>query len=206
MNDDEFLSLDVIQALFPQGNAQDPFSPASFKNLLMNAEGILLKLQTAYKLRTLSLHELSADKSAIEEELEEASTRATCLRTQLEDMASRVSEQDAKVADLTAQLEREKQARTAEKEAREKSIALIQASARDSRSYNEVPDILSEDLGISNAHGKQKKWRGKNDPILYISVSSIQELQERFLELLTQISKIVSKLLNIISTPPSAQS
>ncbi|TVY30040.1 hypothetical protein LHYA1_G002555 [Lachnellula hyalina] len=163
MNDDEFLSLDVTQALFPQGNAQDPFSPASFKNLLMNAEGILLKLQTAYKLRTLSLHELSADKSAIEEELEEASTRATCLRTQLEDMASRVSEQDAKVADLTAQLEREKQARTAEKEAREKSIALIQASARDSRSYNEVPDILSEDLGISNAHGKQKKWRGSAD-------------------------------------------
>lgn len=165
MNDDEFLSLDVTQALFPQGNAQDPFSPASFKNLLMNAEGILLKLQTAYKLRTLSLHELSADKSAITDELEEASTRATCLRTQLEDMASKVSEQDAKVADLTAQLEREKQARAAEKEAREKSIALIQANARESRrSYHEVSDILNEDLGISNAHAKQKKWRGKNDP------------------------------------------
>ncbi|TVY58849.1 hypothetical protein LCER1_G001655 [Lachnellula cervina] len=164
MNDDEFLSLDVTQALFPQGNAQDPFSPASFKNLLMNAEGILLKLQTAYKLRTLSLHELSADKSAITDELEEASTRATCLRTQLEDMASKVSEQDAKVADLTAQLEREKQARAAEKEAREKSIALIQANARESRrSYHEVSDILNEDLGISNAHAKQKKWRGSAD-------------------------------------------
>ncbi|TVY18755.1 hypothetical protein LARI1_G005267 [Lachnellula arida] len=145
-------------------NPQDPFSPASFKNLLMNAEGILLKLQTAYKLRTLSLHELSADKSAITDELEEASTRATCLRTQLEDMASKVSEQDAKVADLTAQLEREKRARAAEKEAREKSIALIQANARDSRiSYNEVSDILNEDLGISNAHAKPKKWRGSAD-------------------------------------------
>ncbi|TVY42548.1 hypothetical protein LOCC1_G006437, partial [Lachnellula occidentalis] len=148
----------------PADDAQDPFSPASFKNLLMNAEGILLRLQTAYKLRTLSLHELSADKSAIEDELEEASTRATCLRTQLDDMASKVSEQDAKVADLEAQLETEKEARMAEKEAREKSIALIQGNARDSRrSYNEVPDILSEDLGISNAHGKQKNWRGSAD-------------------------------------------
>jgi septal ring factor EnvC (AmiA/AmiB activator) len=132
----------------------------------MNAEGLLLKLQTAYKLRTLSLHELSAEKSAITDELEEASTRTTCLRTQLEDMASKVSEQDAKIADLAAQLEKEKQARAVEKEAREKSIALIQANARDSRkSYNEVPDISTEDLGISNAKSpaRQKKWRGKNN-------------------------------------------
>ena len=108
MNDDEFLSLNITQALFPQGggSAQDPFSPAAFKNLLMNAEGLLLKLQTAYKLRTLSLHELSAEKSAVADELEEASTRATCLRTQLEDMASKVSEQDDQIADLAAQLER----------------------------------------------------------------------------------------------------
>lgn len=97
MNDDEFLSLDISQALFPHGeNTQDPFSPASFKNLLMNAEGLLLKLQTAYKLRTLSLHEISADKSAIEDELEEATTRATCLRTQLEDMASKVRQKSPK--------------------------------------------------------------------------------------------------------------
>jgi hypothetical protein len=165
MNDDEFLSLDVTEALFPQGNAQDPFSPAAFKNLLMNAEGLLLKLQTAYKLQALSLHELSAEKSAIEEELDESSTRAQCLRTQLQDMASKVAERDATIADLAAQLAREKQLREEERQAREKSIALVRAKARGTRgSYNEMPDISIEDLGIATAktHSK-KKWRGSAD-------------------------------------------
>jgi hypothetical protein len=165
MNDDEFLSLDVSEALFPQGSAQDPFSPAAFKNLLINAEGLLLKLQTAYKLQALSLHELSGEKSAIEEELDESSTRAQCLRTQLQDMASKVAERDATIADLAAQLAREKQLREEERQAREKSIALVRAKARETRgSYNEMPDISTEDLGIATAktHSK-KKWRGSAD-------------------------------------------
>ena len=123
---DEFLTLDVTSALFPSGepSAQDPFSPAAFKNLLMNAEGLLLKLQTAYKLRTLSLHEISAEKEAMSEELEEAETRAKCLKSQLDDMAHQMSMKDASIADLAAELAAEKQARAEEKLAREQSIAL----------------------------------------------------------------------------------
>lgn len=147
LNDDEFLTLDVRSALFPGGepSAQDPFSPAAFNNLLINAEGLLEKLQTAYKLRTLSLHELSAEKSAMSEEIEEAETRARSLKSQLEDMARQVALRDSAMDELGAELAAEKQARAEEKAAREQSIALIGAR----RTKHLSIDTTNEDLGIS---------------------------------------------------------
>ncbi|TVY83173.1 hypothetical protein LSUE1_G004756 [Lachnellula suecica] len=164
LNEDEFLSLDVKKALFPQGSSQDPFSPAAYKNLLMNAEGLLLKMQNAYKLRTRSLHELRADHSALGEEEEEAATRAENFRTQLEGMATRVAQRDAAIVDLTAQLAKEKKARADEKQARELSVALVKSNAR--ASYTGVPDRSTEDLGIANAKSPiqdRDKWRGSAD-------------------------------------------
>jgi len=196
MNDDEFLSLDVSEALFPQGSSQDPFSPASFKNLLINAEGLLLKLQTAYKLRTLSLHELSAEKSAIEEELDESSTRAQCLRTQLQDMASKVAERDATIADLAAQLAREKQLREEERQAREKSIALVRAKARGS--YSDIP---IEDLGISTAKTHFKKWRGSAD----MSTEGESDAESGEAESVFSRSRSPTSLLTMESTPELGQ-
>jgi hypothetical protein len=159
IDNDEFLTLDITSALFPGNSpeAQDPFSPSSFKNLLMNAEGLLLKLQTAYKLRTLSLHELSANKSAMADELEEAETRVQCLRAQLEDMASRVAEQDQTIEDLVSQLAAEKQARAEEKEAREKSIALITSNRQEMERRKKRESCCEhEDLGIGK---ERRKWR-----------------------------------------------
>ena len=173
LDSDEFLTLDITSALFPSNSpgAQDPFSPAAFKNLLTNAEGLLLKLQTAYKLQTLSLHELSSTHSALTDELDEAETRAQCLRSQLEDMASKVSEQDRTIEELVSQLATEKQARSEEKEARQRSIALMTSSrlemdALHKRSSCSEHEHEHEDLGISNAEGRRdvhisgrKKWR-----------------------------------------------
>lgn len=165
MNSDEYLTLDINSALFPQGQDPDPFSPSAFKNLLMNAEGLLQNLQTAYKLRTLSLHELTAEKSAMEEELEESTTRAQCLRTQLEDMAAKVAAQDATIAELATKLDMERHAKAEEKEARDKSIALAKGNAPVVR---EGAEIMEEDLGIATAAspragGERKKWRGSAD-------------------------------------------
>ncbi|KAI9050203.1 hypothetical protein LZ554_006344 [Drepanopeziza brunnea f. sp. 'monogermtubi'] len=141
LNDDEFLTLNVTTALFPGGepNANDPFSPAAFKNLLMNAEGLLLKLQTAYKLRTISLHELSAEKSAMSEEIEEAETRARSLKSQLEDMAHQVSLKDSAIRELATELAAEKQAHAEEKAARHVS---------ERRGKHLSLDTTCEDLGI----------------------------------------------------------
>lgn len=66
---------------------------------------------------------------------------------------------------MATELEQEKQARALEKEAREKSIALVQAKARNSRrSYQERSEISAEDLGISNAKSPASlRWRGSAD-------------------------------------------
>ncbi|KAL2075040.1 hypothetical protein VTL71DRAFT_8820 [Oculimacula yallundae] len=166
LNDDEFLTLDVTASLFPNGepSAQDPFSPAAFKNLLMNAEGLLLKLQTAYKIRTLSLHELSAEKEAMSEELEEAETRAKCLKSQLDDMAHQMSMKDTAIAELAAELAAEKQARAEEKLAREQSIALVSARAERDRKHgsnsNMSIDTTGEDLGISASGRRRNRTSG----------------------------------------------
>jgi len=158
--DDQYLSLDIGKALFPSGDAadQDPFSPSSFKNLLTNAEGLLVKLQTAYKLRTLALHELAAEKEAQAEELEEAETRAKHLKLQLEDMAARVVSQDQEMIRVKAELVAERKARSEEREAREKSIALIK--------FNRPSPIeqgrTSDDFDREDKSAKQQPWRRSN--------------------------------------------
>jgi hypothetical protein len=164
---DELLTLDINAALFPNGTPADPFSPASFKNLLLNAEGILQKLQSAYKTQTLSLHEIQIEKSVMEEELEEAGTRAQMLKSQLENMATKVQESDVAISDLVEELAKEKKARQEEKEAREKSIALIRGNARSTRIQSQGTE-LDEDLGISDAVSPgikkdRKMWRGSAD-------------------------------------------
>ncbi|CAL3964502.1 unnamed protein product [Diplocarpon coronariae] len=153
-NSDEFLTLDIKSALFPGGepNANDPFSPASFRNLLMNAEGLLLKLQTAYKLRTLSFHELSAEKEAMSEGIEEAETRAQCLKNQLENLAHQVSSRDATIADLAAELAAEKQAHAEENLACKQSIALVTGR----RGKHLSIDTTGEDLGISHSRRRNR--------------------------------------------------
>jgi hypothetical protein len=151
IEDDELLTLDIHAALFPYSSKTQDISPSSFKDLLMNAEGLLLRLQTAYKLRTVSLHDVNAEKEAQDEELEEAETRTQCLKAQLQEMSNRVTEQDRVVEELVEQLVTEKQARVEERLAREKSISLIRASHE--RSLSEA-----EDLVVSKKH-RPRAWR-----------------------------------------------
>lgn len=121
---DALISLDINTALFPGGPA-DPFSPSSFHNLLTNAEGLLRRLQAAYKQRTISLHEVTSENSAQREELEEAETRARHLKLQLDDMAAKVAERDEAIKGLTKELVVERQQRHDEDEARKRSIILV---------------------------------------------------------------------------------
>jgi hypothetical protein len=139
---DTLLTLSIPTALYPAGppSPNAAFSPSAYKNLHLNAVGTLEKLHTAYKLRTLSVHELSAENEAQAEELEEAETRAQCLRTQLEEMARRVQDQDRAVEELVLQLAHEKEARAKEADAREKSIALIKSSRERAEGVSPPPD------------------------------------------------------------------
>ena len=124
---DEFLNLDISTALFPAGPV-DPFSPSSFKNLAQNAEGLLTRLQAAYKERTLSLHEMTTEKDTIAEELEGAETRSKHLKIQLDDMAAKLTEQDNAMMELVDELANAKRLKREEEEARKRTIRTVKPS------------------------------------------------------------------------------
>lgn len=157
---DDLLTLDIRSALFPAGE-NDPFSPSAFKNLLANAEGLLNKLQSAYKIRTISLQELAAEKEVQAEELEEAETRAMHLKMQLEDMAQRVMTHDEEMKKVVEALNKEKQARAEEKEAREKSISLIKLHTP---SPAQEVSPQSEDLEVESRQ-RHRPWRHSDGTI-----------------------------------------
>src|SRR5205823_6058494 len=108
--DDDLYSLDVRSALFPNG-LPDCFLPAAFKNLQANAEGLLSRLQTGYKMRTMELEEVNADRSAQQEELEEAETRAHHLKMQLANMAVKVQEEEQTMKEMAKELAMERNRR-----------------------------------------------------------------------------------------------
>ena len=124
---DEFLDLDINAALYPAGPA-DTFSPASFKNHMQHAEGLLLRLQAAYKERTIALRDMTVEKETQAEELEGAETRSKHLKTQLDGMSAKLAEQDKAMMDLVDDLANEKRLRREEENARKKSLRLVRPS------------------------------------------------------------------------------
>ncbi|SLM39529.1 hypothetical protein LPUS_10089 [Lasallia pustulata] len=147
--DDEFLTLDITAALFPQGPLT-PSSPPSFQTLLQNAESVLQRLQTAYKQRTTSLHDLTASYSAQAEELSEAETRARHLKQQLNNVTHKLAEQDAAMMNLVDELAREKQLRREEEEARKRSVKLVRTCAAEGDN-----DGLEEERSKFGRHGNR---------------------------------------------------
>ncbi len=124
---DELIDLDINKALFPGGPA-DPFSPAAFKNLVQNAEGLLFQLQAAYKERTILLREMTVEKETQAEELKGAEARGKYLKLQLDDMAAQTAKQDNVIMDLVDDLAREKQLRREEDDALKRNVMLGKTS------------------------------------------------------------------------------
>lgn len=100
---DELAQLDIREALFPQGPV-DQYSPSSFKNLQLNAEGTLRRFQTAHRDQQKALRAITSAHNVQADELEAAQTRNEHLKLQLQDMAERASEQERVIADLKEQL------------------------------------------------------------------------------------------------------
>lgn len=148
---DSLLTLSIPSALYPHGvpTPADTFSPSAYKNLQTTSLTLLTKLHTAYKTLHQSNQEIIAENSALSEELEEADTRAECLRSQLAEMAGRVAEQEGVIEALEREKERERVGR-------EKSIALIKSS----REAVEGLDVEGEeDLGIQFAERERERVR-----------------------------------------------
>lgn len=103
---DAWHDLDIKTALSP-----DPSSPSAFKDIQRNAEGLLSRLQTAYKQRSQVLHDVLAEKETLAEEREGAEMRSRYLKLQLDDMTAKLVKQDQAMMDLVDQLAQEKLAR-----------------------------------------------------------------------------------------------
>lgn len=99
--------------LFPHGTT-DSQDPASFTELLKNAELLITRLQTAYKQQEAELKTARQEREAAAEEAAEAETRARHLKLQLTDMCRKVDEQEATIKATTNQLASERLSRVEE--------------------------------------------------------------------------------------------
>lgn len=160
---EELLHMSVEEALFPTGpqgnnnNNKDAFSPAAFKNLQTQATGLLTKLQTAYRQKSQALSELKKEREADRDELEEAETRATHLKFQLEDMAHKAAEQEARMKQLMEELASERRSRGE----LEKS-AFVKQRLSPGGLHSEAGSTISEDLEVDNQEIQKRKWRKSN--------------------------------------------
>jgi hypothetical protein len=158
MDPEEVCNLSIEAALFPHGSPsdRDAFSPSAFKNLQMNAMGVITKMQTAFREQTLALRDLQMERSAEKEELEEAETRAQHLKMQLEDMARKAQEHERTIKSLMEELAAEKKARAEEQLAAAARPSHVQRSERAS--------MISEDLGVDEDQRQtrmshRKSWK-----------------------------------------------
>lgn len=152
---EELLNMKVEEALFPAGSptGKDAFSPAAYKNLQQQATGLLNKMQNAYRQKAQALSHLEKEREADKDELEEAETRATHLKYQLEDMAHKASEQEQRMKQLMEELAAERRARVEDRNSLMKRAPL----------QSEAGSTISEDLGVDDAEQMQKrKWRKSN--------------------------------------------
>ncbi|POS84626.1 hypothetical protein EPUL_005529 [Erysiphe pulchra] len=79
-------------------------SQPGIKDLLINAEGLLSRLQNAYVHRTSALNDMITSRDNLIEELEESNTRTQNLRSQLGDLANTISKKDQRIAELEREL------------------------------------------------------------------------------------------------------
>ena len=172
--DDELLDMDINKTLFPSGQA-DPSPPAALKNLQQQAESLLLRMQAAYRERTLQVREIAAEKEALAEEALGAETRAQHLKMQLNDISVKFTEQDQAIMDLVDELAQEKLARREEEDARKRTLRLVgQASpphtshGRISRAYT-VSDSGFESEDESSAESLFSRGNGAHSPTMSMS-------------------------------------
>ena len=173
---DDLMDMDINAALLQSGSS-DSTSPAAFKSLQQQAESVFVRLQNAYKERTIALRDMAAEKEALVEETEGAETKARHLKTQLDDLSAKLAEQDEAMMNLVDELAQEKLARQEEEEARKRSIRLVQhatptnASQRRRTFSNPVSDSGFESEDDSSAESVFSRRDGAHSPAF--SMSSI---------------------------------
>lgn len=111
--EDEFMNLDISAALsLPDPGATND---EALDILRERASTVLQHMQEVYKHRTFAMHEALADRKGKQQELEETRARVDHLRTQLDEMAAKVLDQEKAMQAMAEELEQEKRLRQKEK-------------------------------------------------------------------------------------------
>ena len=153
---DPLLDLSADTSLFPHGPV-DRFDPASFNDLLRNAQTTIAKLQTGYRQKCGEVETVRAESSAQNDEAEEAETRARHLKLQLDDMAARAAEQDQAMKALADQLAQERLIRREEEEARKRSVMLVRTKSQ------QFEALEREGSGCYSSSTSKRESRGASD-------------------------------------------
>ena len=122
---DELLKLNVSTIFKPLDSNEQVF-PRSLQDLQQQIEALLIRLQSAYKERTIALKDATAEKEALAEETECAKTRSKHLQMQLNEMTTKLEEQDEAMMNLVDELAQQKLARREAEEARKRSVKLVE--------------------------------------------------------------------------------
>ncbi|QPC78905.1 hypothetical protein HYE68_009657 [Fusarium pseudograminearum] len=140
------MNLDIEKGLFPNGVPGEgtAFSPSAFKNLQMNATGLLSKLQAAYEQRTSEFRELQAERDIEEFNKSEAELKVEQLEKQLEEQSTIMAERDAMIEYLLNQLAHEKD-------------RADQTTNGEKENTTSAASIVSEDLGVDE--DRLRRWR-----------------------------------------------
>lgn len=117
-------------------------------------------MQTAYRQKAEALVDLQKDREAEREEVAEAETRAKHLKVQLEDMASKATEQERRMKNLMEELAAERRARAELERFNPKTMQRLTPSPGGFQS--EAGSTASEDLGIDEEEFQKRKWRKSN--------------------------------------------
>lgn len=100
---DELCHMDIRGSITPSDQPTE-FSPAAYKNLQLNAEGLLRRFQTAHIEQQRQLKSVTSSKNVQADELEASQTRNEHLKLQLTAMAEQVAEQERLIASLRSEL------------------------------------------------------------------------------------------------------
>jgi hypothetical protein len=140
------MNLDIEKGLFPNGVPVEgtAFSPSAFKNLQMNATGLLSKFQAAYEQRTAEFRELQAERDLQESNKSEAELKVEQLEKQLEEQSTIMAERDAMIEYLLSQLAHEKD-------------RIDNTSNGEKENITSAASIVSEDLGVDE--DRLRRWR-----------------------------------------------
>jgi hypothetical protein len=188
------MNLDIEKGLFPNGVPVEgtAFSPSAFKNLQMNATGLLSKFQAAYEQRTAEFRELQAERDIEEFNKSEAELKVEQLEKQLEEQSTIMAERDAMIEYLLNQLAHEKD-------------RADQTSNGEKDNITSAASIVSEDLGVDE--DRLRRWRkststsSDDESVDEVSVFS-RSRSPTFSTTISEISPITAPTAPVAQTKP----